>query len=144
MRIAQVAPLFESVPPKLYGGTERVVSYLTEELVRQGHDVTLFASGDSLTSARLVATSERSLRLDPLCVDQLSHIVRQLEEVFRRLGEFDLVHFHNDYVHYPLSRLHQPLRLTTLHGRLDLADLLSLYREYPHEPVVSISDAQRQ
>ena len=144
MRIAQVAPLFESVPPKLYGGTERVVSYLTEELVRQGHEVTLFASGDSVTAARLVAVSERSLRLDTRCLDQLAHVVRQLEEVFRRLDEFDVVHFHNDYIHYPLSRRYEPLRLTTLHGRLDIADLVPLYREYPHEPVVSISDAQRQ
>ncbi len=144
MKIAQVAPLFESVPPKLYGGTERVVSYLTEELVRQGHDVTLFASGDSVTKARLVATSQRSLRLDPDCVDQLSHVVRQLEEVFRRVQEFDFIHFHNDYIHYPMSRRYDPARVTTLHGRLDLPDLPPLYREFPSEPLVSISNAQRR
>ena len=106
MRIAQVAPLFESVPPKLYGGTERVVSYLTEELVRQGHDVTLFASGDSVTAARLVAGCPRSLRLDPQCVDQLAHQLLMLERVFQTAAEFDVVHFHVDYLHFPLSRRH--------------------------------------
>jgi glycosyltransferase involved in cell wall biosynthesis len=144
MRIAQVAPLFESVPPKLYGGTERVVSYLTEELVRQGHEVTLFASGDSVTSARLVSVVERSLRLDRSCLDQLSHQIRQLERVFAEIEAFDLVHFHVDYLHYPFSRRHDPTRLTTLHGRLDIADLVPLYREFPDEPVVSISDSQRE
>ncbi|HEY3122355.1 MAG TPA: glycosyltransferase, partial [Vicinamibacteria bacterium] len=121
MRIAQVAPLFESVPPKLYGGTERVVSYLTEELVRQGHDVTLFASGDSVTSARLVATTQRSLRLDEKCIDQLAHQVRQLERVFQEAerDRYDLVHFHIDYLHYPLSRRARLRRVSTLHGRLD-------------------------
>jgi glycosyltransferase involved in cell wall biosynthesis len=143
MRIAQVAPLFESVPPRLYGGTERVVSYLTEELVRQGHQVTLFASGDSATSARLVATSARALRLDPGCVDQLAHQIRQLERVFKDPDEFDVMHFHIDYVHYPLSRRYRLARLTTLHGRLDIPDLVPLYEEFPHEPVVSISEAQR-
>jgi glycosyltransferase involved in cell wall biosynthesis len=143
MRIAQVAPLFESVPPKLYGGTERVVSYLTEELVRLGHDLTLFASGDSLTSARLVPSSEQSLRLDPGCVDQLAHQIRQLEQVFKEPDEFDVMHFHIDYLHFPLSRRYRLARLTTLHGRLDIPDLVPFYREFPHEPVVSISDAQR-
>jgi glycosyltransferase involved in cell wall biosynthesis len=143
MRIAQIAPLFESVPPKLYGGTERVVSYLTEELVRLGHEVTLFASGDSQTSARLVLASERSLRLDPGCVDQLAHQIRQLERVFKDPEEFDVMHFHIDYVHYPLSRRYRLARLTTLHGRLDIPDLAAVYREFPHEPVVSISDGQR-
>jgi len=143
MRIAQVAPLFESVPPRLYGGTERVVSYLTEELVAQGHQVTLFASGDSVTSARLVSVVDRSLRLDRDCVDRLSHTVRQLERVFAEREAFDLIHFHVDYLHYPLSRRHGPTRLTTLHGRLDIPDLVPLYREFPVEPVVSISDAQR-
>jgi glycosyltransferase involved in cell wall biosynthesis len=144
MKIAQVAPLYESVPPKLYGGTERVVSWLTEELVRRGHDVTLFASGDSDTAARLVAGSDRSLRLDPGCVDTVAHHVRQLEQVFRMAHEFDVVHFHTDYMHYPLSRRERITRLTTLHGRLDLSDLVPLYREFPDEPVVSISDAQRR
>src|ERR1700745_1952580 len=99
MRIAQVAPLFESVPPKYYGGTERVVSYLTEELVRQGHDVTLFASGDSQTRARLVPQGKRSLRSDPNCADTLAPHVVMLEEVLRRADEFDLIHFHTDYLH---------------------------------------------
>ena len=143
MRIAQVAPLFETVPPRLYGGTERVASYLTEELVRLGHDVTLFASGDSVTAARLVATSAQSLRLDAACQDQLAHQIRQLEQVFKDPDEFDVMHFHIDYLHYPLSRRYGLARLTTLHGRLDIPDLVPLYREFPHEPVVSISDAQR-
>src|SRR5436189_2290559 len=103
MRIAQVSPLIESVPPKHYGGTQRVVSYLTEELVHLGHEVTLFASGDSVTAARLVAISERALRLDRSCVDQLSYQIRQLERVFRQ-DDFDLIHFHIDYLHFPLSR----------------------------------------
>jgi glycosyltransferase involved in cell wall biosynthesis len=144
MRIAQVAPLFESVPPQTYGGTERVVSYLAEELVRQGHDVTLFASGDSVTSARLVACHERSLRLDPTCIDGLAHQIVQLEQVFKRAGEFDAVHFHIDYVHYPLSRRERIPHVTTLHGRLDIPDLVPLYREFHEMPVISISDAQRE
>ena len=143
MRIAQVAPLCESVPPKLYGGTERVVSYLTEELVRQGHEVTLFASGDSATSARLVPTCPRALRLDPACVDPLAHHVRMLEAVYRRAADFDVLHFHVDYLHFPWSRRHRAPHLTTLHGRLDIPDLVPLYREYREMPVVSISDAQR-
>ena len=109
MKIAQVAPLFESVPPQGYGGTERVVSYLTEELVRQGHQVTLFASGDSVTQARLVAACARSLRLDQECVDQLAHHMVLLEQVFRQASAFDLIHFHIDYLHFPLSvRQHIP------------------------------------
>lgn len=144
MRIAQVAPLYESVPPHLYGGTERVVSYLTEELVRQGHDVTLFASGDSVTSARLISTCWRSLRLDPGCVDQIAHHVVMLEEVFRRADDFDVIHFHVDYFHFPWSRRHPVRQLTTLHGRLDLPDLVPLYHEYPEMPVVSISNDQRK
>jgi len=144
MRIAQVAPLFESVPPKYYGGTERVVSYLTEELVQQGHDVTLFASGDSVTSARLAATTRRSLRLDKHCVDQLAHHVLMLERVVQRAGSFDVIHFHVDYLHFPYSRRHATPQLTTLHGRLDLPDLVPLYREFRDMPVVSISAAQRE
>jgi glycosyltransferase involved in cell wall biosynthesis len=144
MRIAQVAPLYESVPPRLYGGTERVVSWLTEELVRRGHEVTLFASGDSVTAARLVPGCDHSLRLDPGAIDYTAHHVRQLEQVFGRAHEFDVVHFHTDYLHFPLSRRHGLCRLTTLHGRLDIPDLVPLYREFPHEPVVSISDAQRR
>src|SRR5437773_11443794 len=103
MRIAQVAPLYESVPPKKYGGTERVVSWLTEELVRLGHDVTLFASGDSVTEAKLVAPVPRALRLDAHCVDHLAPHLLMLEEVFRRRGNFDVIHFHCDYLHFPFS-----------------------------------------
>ena len=143
MKIAQVAPLFESVPPHGYGGTERVVSYLTEELVRQGHQVTLFASGDSVTQARLVKACARSLRLDSACVDQLAHHMVLLEQVFRQASAFDLIHFHIDHLHFPLA-VRQPIpTVTTLHGRLDLPDLVPLYQMFPSIPVVSISDAQR-
>jgi glycosyltransferase involved in cell wall biosynthesis len=144
MRIAQVAPLYESVPPKNYGGTERVVSYLTEELVHQGHEVTLFASGDSVTKARLVAACRRSLRLDKHCQDQMAHHFVMLEHVFRRAAEFDIVHFHVDYLHFPLSRREPIPHVTTLHGRLDLPDLIPLYREFRHMPVISISNGQRE
>ena len=144
MRIAQVSPLYESVPPKLYGGTERVVSYLTEELVKQGHDVTLFASGDSVTNARLVAGSPRSLRLDEKCMDQVAHHVLMLEKVFQRVHEFDIVHFHIDYFHFPMSRRMRIPQVTTLHGRLDIPDLVPMYREFSEMPVVSISDSQRE
>jgi glycosyltransferase involved in cell wall biosynthesis len=144
MRIAQVAPLFESVPPKYYGGTERIVSYLTEELVRQGHEVTLFASGDSVTKAHLVAACRRSLRLDKHCIDQLSHQILMLEHVFQHAAEFDIVHFHVDYLHFPLSRREQLTHVTTLHGRLDIPDLVPIYREFRDMPVVSISNCQRE
>jgi glycosyltransferase involved in cell wall biosynthesis len=144
LRIAQVAPLYERVPPLLYGGTERVVHILTEELVRQGHDVTLFASGDSVTSARLVAGWGQSLRLDPRHVDTLAPHFLLLEQVFDRLSSFDVVHFHVDYLHYPLSRRYQFARVTTLHGRLDIPELAPLYDRYSDEPVVSISDSQRR
>src|SRR2546426_1673920 len=120
MKIAQVAPLFESVPPQYYGGTERVVSYLTEELVRQGHEVTLFASGDSVTKARLVSACRRSLRLDKHCVDQMAHHILLLEQVFRRADQFDVVHFHVDYLHFALSRRQPTAHVTTLYGRLDI------------------------
>jgi glycosyltransferase involved in cell wall biosynthesis len=143
LRIAQVAPLYESVPPQGYGGTERVVSYLTEELVRQGHEVTLFASGDSRTAARLVSTSPRSLRLDPECHDPLARHLVHLAAVFREVDRFDFVHFHVDYLHYLLSRHTGVPHATTLHGRLDLPDLVPLYREFRDLPLVSISDAQR-
>jgi len=144
LRIAQVAPLYESVPPKLHGGTERAVSYLTEELVAQGHDVTLFASGDSKTTARLVSTYPRALRLDKNSKDHLVHHLVMLEEVFRRTADFDVVHFHLDYLHYPLSRRGNLSQLTTLHGRLDNPDLEALYREYLEMPVVSVSNTQRE
>ena len=143
MKIAQVSPLYESVPPRLYGGTERVVSYLTEELVRQGHDVTLFASGDSVTAARLVAGCDRALRLDPQCRDPLAHHMVLLQRVFTHARQFDAIHFHVDYMHFPFS-MRQPIpHVTTLHGRLDLPDLVPLYRTFDDVPVVSISDAQR-
>jgi glycosyltransferase involved in cell wall biosynthesis len=143
VRIAQVAPLYESVPPKLYGGTERVVSYLTEELVRLGHEVTLFASGDSRTSAELVPVCDRALRLAG-CEGPLAHHVLMLERVLQEVSRFDLVHFHIDYLHFPLARRLDFTHLTTLHGRLDIPDLRPLYREYADTPVVSISDSQRQ
>jgi glycosyltransferase involved in cell wall biosynthesis len=143
MRIAQVAPLYESVPPKLYGGTERVVSWLTEELVSQGHEVTLFASGDSLTTARLIPVCPEALRLNSQCIDQLAHHIYLLERVLREKDEFDLIHFHIDYLHFPLSRSHAVPQVTTLHGRLDIPDLIPLYREFSEMPVISISDSQR-
>jgi len=144
VRIAQVAPLYESVPPSLYGGTERVVSNLVEELVRQGHDVTLFASGDSHTTARLIPCCPSALRSNTCCHDSLALHIVMLDEVFRRAPDFDLIHFHIDYLHFPISsRLHVP-NLTTLHGRLDLPELPIVYRQFPDLPLVSISDAQRK
>jgi len=145
LKIAQVAPLYESVPPKLYGGTERVVSYLTEALVEDGHDVTLFASGDSETSARLVPCCAKSLRLNThQCIDQLAHHFVMLEEVLERADQFDMIHFHVDYMHFPLSKLSGLVHLTTLHGRLDSPDLVPLYRKYKNMPVISISRNQRK
>src|SRR5581483_7897615 len=144
MRIAQVAPLYESVPPQGYGGTERVVSYLTDELVRQGHEVTLFASGDSTTQARLRAPCAKALRLDKNCLDPMANYVLMLEMVCREARNVDLIHFHIDYLHFPLSRRHRWPSVTTLHGRLDLPELRPLYREYRDMPLISISDAQRQ
>jgi glycosyltransferase involved in cell wall biosynthesis len=143
LRIAQVAPLFESVPPRGYGGTERVVSYLTEELVRTGHDVTLFASGDSVTAARLVATRTEALRLDPAVRDWIPHHLVMLEELTRRIREFDVVHFHVDLLHLPLIRRLGVPSLTTLHGRLDLPDLPALYTEFTEPAFASISLSQR-
>ncbi|HEX9444690.1 MAG TPA: glycosyltransferase family 4 protein, partial [Candidatus Binatia bacterium] len=143
MRIAQVAPLYERVPPKFYGGTERVVSCLTEELVRKGHEVTLFASGDSITAARLVAVCEQGLRLNPDYGDHVLYHVLMLERLAKYAGHFDVVHFHWSYLHYPLARRLMTPHLTTLHGRLDLSDLAPLYREFSDAPVVSISNHQR-
>lgn len=143
MRIAQVAPLHESVPPHRYGGTERVVSYLTEELVRQGHEVTLYASGDSSTRARLVPGCRRSLRLDTACLDPLSHHVLMLERVFQRAASFDIVHFHVEYLHFPFARARPIPHVGTLHGRLDLPELHPLFDEYRDMPLVSISRSQR-
>ncbi len=144
MRIAQIAPLYESVPPKLYGGTERVVSYLTEELIRLGHDVTLFASGDSITSATLNAGHPTSLRLDRACKDQLSPHVFMIEQVIQAAPKFDILHFHIAPLQFPVLRRLPDLRhVTTLHGRLDLPELVPLYMEYNDVPLVSISHAQR-
>lgn len=143
MRIAQVAPLYERVPPLYYGGTERVVSYLTEALVEQGHEVTLFASGDSLTRAKLISPCPQSLRLNPDRMDDLAYNLLELEHVFQRAHLFDIIHFHIDYFHYPFSRRQKVPHVTTLHGRLDMADLVPLYREFDDMPVVSISNSQR-
>lgn len=143
MRIAQVAPLYESVPPKFYGGTERVVSWLTEELVHLGHEVTLFASGDSTTNARLVPICKEALRLSPTCIDQAAHHMLMIERVFNEKDDFDLVHFHVDYLHFSLSRRETIPHISTLHGRLDIPDLVPLYREFREVPLISISDAQR-
>jgi glycosyltransferase involved in cell wall biosynthesis len=143
MRIAQIAPLHERVPPKLYGGTERVVSYLTEELVSQGHEVTLFASGDSKTSARLVRCCDMALRLNPSVRDTLPYHLIMLDEVRRRADQFDVLHFHIDVLHAPLIRDIADRTLTTLHGRLDLPDLPTFYAAFHELPLASISDSQR-
>lgn len=144
LRIAQVSPLYEAVPPSGYGGTERVVSFLTEELVRRGYDVTLFASGDSRTAAHLVAPVPRALRLDPNCRDPLVHHLAMLSEVYRRAGEFDLIHCHTDYLGLPLARGSRTPTLLTLHGRLDIDDLAPMYAAHREVPLISISDAQRR
>jgi glycosyltransferase involved in cell wall biosynthesis len=143
MRIAQVAPLFESVPPKAYGGTERVVSYLTEALVELGHDVTLFASGDSVTQARLVAPVERSLRMSGGQPDWMMWHTVLLDQVFACAPAFDVIHFHVDYLHYPLVRHCPTPCLTTMHGRLDLPGLAPLHRHFREQALVSISHHQR-
>ena len=143
MKIAQVAPLTEAVPPKLYGGTERVVAYLTDALVELGHDVTLFASGDSMTKAKLAPIWPQALRLDPAIKDFLAPVFMELEMVARRAHEFDVIHSHLDYFGYPLLRLLDVPSVTTLHGRLDMPELRPLYEVYDDMPVVSISDSQR-
>ncbi|HEV3512534.1 MAG TPA: glycosyltransferase family 4 protein [Candidatus Sulfotelmatobacter sp.] len=144
MRIAQVAPLYESVPPRCYGGTERVVSWLTEKLVELGHEVTLFASGDSVTNARLIPCCKAALRTDPDCVDPMAHHILMIEEVLNLAQDFDLVHFHVDYFHFIRSRREQVPCITTLHGRLDIPDLLPLYREFREIPLISISKSQQE
>jgi glycosyltransferase involved in cell wall biosynthesis len=144
MRIAQIAPLAESCPPKLYGGTERVASYLTEELVAQGHDVTLFASGDSVTEAKLEPCCDHALRLTPGVVDVMPHHMIMLEKVMQRAHEFDVLHFHIDLMHAPVVRSFAEKTLTTLHGRLDFPDLQPFYRIFPKLPLVSISNFQRR
>ncbi|HET7037273.1 MAG TPA: glycosyltransferase family 4 protein [Thermomicrobiaceae bacterium] len=143
MRVAIIAPLVESVPPALYGGTERVVSVLTEELVRRGHGVTLFASGDSVTSARLVPCAPVALRLAPGVTDYATSTRVELRDVYGRAGEFDLIHNHVDHLAFPFARLTGAPTITTTHGRLDLAEVHRLYRAYPEAPLVSISDNQR-
>ena len=144
LRIALVAPLFESVPPRLYGGTERVVSWLTEELVRLGQDVTLFATGDSRTAANLHAVAPHGLRLGDPCRDPAAWHVAMLHDVAERADKFDLIHFHIDHAHFPLVRSMGLTALTTLHGRLDLPELQPLFARYPDVGLVSISDAQRK
>jgi glycosyltransferase involved in cell wall biosynthesis len=143
LRIAQVAPLSESVPPQLYGGTERVVAYLTDELVRQGHQVTLFASGDSRTRAQLVPVWPRALRLGGEPGDFLMHHLLMVEVVARRAREFDVLHFHIAHIHESVARRLATPHVTTLHGRLDLPGVAAFYREVPDVPLISISDAQR-
>jgi glycosyltransferase involved in cell wall biosynthesis len=144
MKIAQIAPLIESVPPRLYGGTERIVSYLTEELVRLGHDVTLFASGDSITSAELSPCCSRALRLDPAVRDTIPHFMLMIDNVWERAKEFDILHFHIDLFHFPLFRSLAARTLTTLHGRQDLGDLKLFYSRFGEMPLVSISENQRK
>jgi glycosyltransferase involved in cell wall biosynthesis len=144
VKIAQIAPLVESVPPRLYGGTERVVSYLTEELVRQGHEVVLFASGDSVTSAELVAGTRQALRLGPAACDPLPATMLLLEEVRQRAGAFDALHFPIEFLHFPMFRTLAGRSVTTLHSRLDLPGLADFYRQFSEMPLVSISDSQRR
>ncbi|MBM9603624.1 glycosyltransferase family 4 protein [Desulfopila inferna] len=143
MKIAQVAPLFESVPPRLYGGTERVVSYITEELINQGHEVTLFASGDSVTRAQLRPVCDSSLRLHKSPCDHLAYHILLVQKIFNEAHLYDIIHFHIDYIHYPLARLTRTPQITTLHGRQDLPDLQHIYREFFEMPVISISNSQR-
>jgi glycosyltransferase involved in cell wall biosynthesis len=144
MKIAQIAPLMESVPPRLYGGTERIVSYLTEELVALGHDVTLFGSGDSITAANLVPCVPQALRLDASVRDTIPYYMLMLDRVRQRADDFDVLHFHIDQYHFPLFRPIARRTVTTLHGRQDLPDLLPLYVGFDEMPLVSVSDAQRR
>ena len=145
MKIAQVTPLYEAVPPRLYGGTERVVAHLTDALVELGHEVTLFASADAETKARLVPVRDQAIRLDPapLKSDLAAHL-SMLSEVRRRAGEFDVIHFHTDMIHFPFFAEMAEKTVTTLHGRLDLKDLEGVYQRWPQFPLVSISDDQRR
>src|SRR4026209_1200544 len=143
MNIAQIAPLMESVPPRLYGGTERIVSYLTEELVGLGHEVTLFASGDSITAADLVPCVPRALRLDPSIRDTVPYYMLMLDRVRQRADDFDVLHFHIDQYHFPLFRPTAARTVTRLPGRQDLPDLRPLYLGFDDMPLVSISNDQR-
>jgi glycosyltransferase involved in cell wall biosynthesis len=144
LQIAQLAPLYESVPPFGYGGTERVVSYLTEELVAAGHTVTLFASADSRTRARLVGCAPRALRTDPSRPDELASHLLEIETAYRSMRDFDIVHSHLDHLPYPVARRSPVPTLTTLHGRLDLPHLIPIYEEFREQSVVSISASQRR
>ena len=144
MKIAQISPLMESVPPRLYGGSERIVSYLTDELVRQGHDVTLFASGDSVSSANLVRCVPMALRLDANVKDPIPYYMLMLDRVREMADEFDILHFHIDQFHFPLFRQIAQRTVTTLHGRQDLHDLKPLYVGFSDMPLVSISNSQRK
>lgn len=143
MKIAQIAPLTESVPPRLYGGSERIVSYLTEALVMEGHEVSLFASGDSLTGAELISCTPTALRLDATVRDPIPHYMLMLDRVRQLADRFDILHFHIDQFHFPLFRDIASKTLTTLHGRQDLPDLQLLYKAFPEMPLISISNAQR-
>lgn len=144
MRIAQIAPLYESVPPRLYGGTERVVSWLTDQLVKDGHDVTLFATADSRTDGRLLAPYPRGLRLDPSQPDPIAVHVMELAQAFERAAEFDVIHCHVDYLAFPFARLVRTPVLHTLHGRLDVRHMFQVLAQFPEAPLVSISDSQRR
>ncbi len=145
MKIAQVTPLYEAVPPKLYGGTERVVAHLTDALVDLGHEVTLFASADAQTRARLIPVRDQAIRLDPapLKSDLAAHMT-MLSEVLKRADEFDVIHFHTDMIHFPFFERHADKSLTTLHGRLDMKDLQGVYDRFPQFGLISISDDQRR
>ena len=144
MKIAQIAPLMESVPPRLYGGTERIVSYLTDELVRLGHEVTLFASADFITAAKLVRCASMALRLDSNVRDPTPYYMLMLDRVRARTEEFDILHFHIDQFHFPLFRQLADRTVTTLHGRQDLPDLKPLYIGFSEMPLVSVSNDQRR
>lgn len=145
MKIAQIAPLYESVPPKLYGGTERVVAHLTDTLVELGHDVTLFASADAHTKAKLIAVRDQAMRLDaaPLKSDVAAHLA-MLHEVRRRSWQFDVLHFHIDLLHFPMFEAQAHKTVTTLHGRLDIKDLSQVYERWPSFGLISISNDQRR
>ena len=145
MKIAQVTPLYEAVPPKLYGGTERVVAHLTDALVNLGHEVTLFASADAETRARLIPVRDQAIRLDPapLKSDLAAHM-SMLSEVLKRADDFDVIHFHTDMIHFPFFSRCADKTITTLHGRLDLKDLPGVYERWPEFGLVSISDDQRR
>src|SRR5512133_1271254 len=144
MKIAQVSPLYESVPPKQYGGTERVVHYLTEQHIAQGHDVTLFASGDSETSARLVPVIKKASRLDTESIDSLAGHFLEMEMVEKNASRFDIIHSHIDYLYYPIMKRSKSTYVTTLHGRLDIPEFQPIFKEYNRIPLVSISNAQRK